>query len=163
MTNGKSGPAPTSPPPKYSLEGELSTAKPAYAPGWKLGGRVGVRRFELPTPTSLTWCANPDSIAPVVAFRRGRPGSIFRVLQEIFVVLCSNVCLTPEFLEVKFKFPRLFSSLKLSKKNVLPGTTTLCGTVPTIIVMVQSFDEIPSRTIVPFVGSQRLDDISVIH
>src|SRR5690606_22977473 len=30
----------------------------------KDGERVGVRRFELPTPTSLTWCANRAALHP---------------------------------------------------------------------------------------------------
>jgi hypothetical protein len=28
------------------------------------GEQVGVRRFELPTPTSLTWCANRAALHP---------------------------------------------------------------------------------------------------
>ena len=59
---GKSGPAPTSPPnnkfrERYNKKTRLHSRRSP-------GGRVGVRRFELPTPTSLTWCANRAALHP---------------------------------------------------------------------------------------------------
>src|SRR5690606_2553390 len=34
---------------------------------------VGVRRFELPTPTSLTWCANRAALHPEPSFKADSP------------------------------------------------------------------------------------------
>ena len=83
--------------------------------------------------------------------------------KKILAVFFTNVFLAPELFEMKFELPGRFYAFEWSGKYILPRSSALGRAVPTIIMILQPFSKILSRSIIPITRRDRLDNVSVGH